>query len=294
VDDDYIAEIAEVPFRNADDYKYWQMQQLDALVFSDDYLEETLVRLTEIDGYWYGKSVEDLRDMLRVYWRNAGRWRLAAEVSESQYAEHAVETWRDVILEKTNESIIDAQKIYFIDLKLQGTRDTLSKAQSRLELLSNIKVAFDQWYEVAGSSSRTGVLDPSERWWLISLASQAAGLNLGWQSLLVSFPSPNAVMEEYLPWVEQVLIAIEAESEAITLQIEELEHQSEILLSEWENSLQGGDGLAATLTIEKLSDMEPSVRKLRSTFTAALVGGLLGLLLWGVITLLRIHRGLES
>jgi hypothetical protein len=294
IDDGYIAEIAEVPFRNADDYKYWQMQQLNALVLSDGYLNETLSRLSEADAYWQEVTVEDLRNMFRVYWRNAGEWRLTAEVKERHYAKDAVENWRDVILEKTNKSITNARQIYLIDLQLQGIRDDLFHAQSRLEQLLQIEVALDQWYEEADDSSRNEVLDLSERWWLISLASQAAGMNLGWQSLLDSFPSPNAAIAEYLPWVEQVLIAVEAESESIAIQVEESEQQIEVLLYEWENALQGGDGLAATLTIEQLSDKEPSIRPLRPTFTSALVGGLLGLLIWGVITLLRIHRGLES
>lgn len=294
MEDDYIAEFAEVPFRNADDYKYWQMQQLNALVFSDEYLSETLSRLSEEDEYWQEVSIQDLRDMLQVYWRNAGRWRLAAEISEGQYAEHAVESWRDVILEKTNTSITNARKILLIDLQLKRTRDALLEAQTRIEQLAGIKVALMQWYEQVESTSGTGVLDSSERWWLMSLVSQAAGTNLGWQSLLDSFPSLVATLEEYLPWVEQAVVAIEAESEAIAIQIGELNQQNEILQSEWEKALQDGDGLAATLTVEQLSDNGAHVRQVRPTYAAALVGGMLGLLSWGVITLLKIYRGSQA
>ncbi len=293
-EDSYISEIAEVPFRNADDYKYWQMQQLNALVFSDAYLGETLSRLAETDEYWQGVTVQDLRDMFQVYWRNAGRWRLAAEVRESHYAAQAVETWRDVILEKTNDSITNARKIYLTDLQLQRTEDALLEAQTRLEQLAEFKGALVQWQEQVKGTSGAVALDPSERWWLMTLVSQAAGMNLGWQSLLDSIPPLEAALEEYIPWVEQVIIAIEAESAAIAIQIEELDRQSEILQSEWELALQDSDGLAATLMVEQLSDMEPSLRQSRRFFSAALVGGMVGLLLWGMITLFKINRRSES
>jgi hypothetical protein len=294
VEDDYIAQFAEVPFRNADDYKYWQMQQLEALALSDKYLDETLTRLMEEDVYWQGVSIEDFRAMLSVNWRNAGRWRLAAELVESQYAEQAVKTWRDVILEKTNNSISNAQQLYLIDLELQGIKEARLNAQSRLEQLNEIEVALTRWRETVERSSKSLMLDPAEREWLINLASQAAGLDQGWQLLLSSFPPPNATIEKYLAWMEQILIAIDAESEVIKRQLVELQQRSDDLFSEWEVTLKEGDGLAATLTIEKLSGDEASLRHLRPTTTAALVGGLIGLLFWGLITLLRISRGLES
>lgn len=293
-EDDYIAEIAKLPFRNADDYKYWQMQQLNALVFSDEYLGETLSRLKETDIYWQEFTVQELRDMFQVYWRNAGRWRLAAEVSRSHNAKQAVETWRDVILEKTNGSITDARKIYLIDLQLQRTEDALLESKIRQAQLAEIKAVLLDWREKIQGTDGTGVLDPSQRWWLISLASQAAGVNLGWRSLLDSIPSPGASMEEYIPWVEKIIIHMEAESEAIATQIDELDRQSEILQSEWELALQDSDGLAATLVVEKLSDMEPRLSQVRPNFIAALVGGMFGLLLWGAITLIDIYRRSEK
>ena len=138
-DDDYISEFAGVPFRNADDYKYWQMLQLNALVLSDDYLDETLERLREIDEHWQEVSVEELRKIFQVYWRNAGTWRIAAEVSKTQLAEQAVETWRDVILEKTEASIASAQEIFLLELQIQAIRDSLLKVRIRSDLLLEVE-----------------------------------------------------------------------------------------------------------------------------------------------------------
>ena len=292
--DNYISEFAEVPFRNADDYKYWQMQQLNALVFSDDYLDETLSRLVDIDTYWQEVSVEELREILQVYWRNAGMWRLAAEVSKSPYAEQAVETWRDVILEKTEDSIAYAREIFLLDLQLQVIRESLLKVRNRLEQLSEVEEALSQIHAELESDDNFNLLNPSERWRLLSLVSQAAGMNLGWQSLLDSFPVSNDHVEDYISWVEKVMIGIGVESETLSNQIESLERESVIVLAEWEDAVQDGDGLAATLTVEKIIGLDTSVRQLRPTYIAALVGGLLGLLVWGVFTLMRIQKGLES
>ena len=292
--DNYISEFAEVPFRNADDYKYWQMQQLNALVFSDDYLDETLSRLVDIDTYWQEVSVEELREILQVYWRNAGMWRLAAEVSKSPYAEQAVETWRDVILEKTEDSIAYAREIFLLELQLQVIRESLLKVRNRLEQLSEIEEALSQIHAELEADDKSNLLNPSERWRLLSLVSQAAGMNLGWQSLLDSFPVSNDHVEDYISWVERVMIGIGVESETLSNQIESLERESVIVLAEWEDAVQDGDGLAATLTVEKIIGLDTSVRQLRPTYIAALVGGLLGLLVWGVFTLMRIQKGLES
>jgi hypothetical protein len=293
-DDDYISEFAQVPFRNADDYKYWQMGQLNTLVFSDDYLDETLARLREIDTYWREVSVEELREIFQVYWRNTGTWRLAAEVSKSSYAEQAVETWRDVILEKTEASITNAQEIFLLELQIQAIRASLLKVQIRSEQLSEVEETLSHFQRELESSNNYGILDPSDRWRLLSLVSQAAGMNLGWQSLMDSSPQSNAKVEDYLSWIDEIVIAIGVESEILSIQVESLERESIVVLAKWEDSVRDGDGLAATLTVEQITGFDTVVRQLRPISIAALVGGLLGMLVWCVLILLRIQKGLES
>jgi len=293
-DDDYISEFAGVPFRNADDYKYWQMLQLNALVLSDDYLDETLERLREIDEHWQEVSVEELREIFQVYWRNAGTWRIAAEVSKSQLAEQAVETWRDVILEKTEASIASAQEIFLLELQIQAIRDSLLQARIRSDLLLEVEETLVKFHKELESLKNSDPIDPSERWRLLSLVSQAAGMNIGWQSLLDSFPESHADEEEYSSWLDEIVIHIGVESELLSNQVEVLERESDQVLAEWEQAVKDGDGLAATLTVEQISGFNMSVRQLRPTGIAALVGGLLGLLVWGVFTSLRIQRRLKS
>ena len=74
----YITEVAQESFENLDDYKHWQMSQLNALVISDEYLVETLNRLQDDDSYWQGFDVLELRQVLSVAWRNTGEWHFSA------------------------------------------------------------------------------------------------------------------------------------------------------------------------------------------------------------------------
>lgn len=93
-EDRYAAEYADTEFRNLDDYKHWQMSQLEVLVRSDAYLQETLNRLRKADSAWHAVEAPELRNMLKAYWRNAGRWRLTAENQDAGLARQAVQIWK--------------------------------------------------------------------------------------------------------------------------------------------------------------------------------------------------------
>jgi hypothetical protein len=293
-EDNYVAEIAEIPFRNADDYKYWQMQMLNTVVFSDEYLEQTLSNLMENDDYWENKSVEDLRSMLQVYWRNAGEWRLSAEASDPQHASQAVTIWQEVILDHTSSSITKAQDIYVLDQQMQTLQEMLFRDETRIEELSNISDTLNQWLGDMQSINQSEQLEILTRWWLFSLVSRSAEMDPAWQSLLDAFPSADAPLSEYDTWVEKTMTSIEIDMEQLSTRINNIENQHANLLDEWKIALQDSDGLAATLSVEKDDNSEPNIRKLRPVPLGALVGGLLGVLIWGGITLIQLSRGLSA
>jgi hypothetical protein len=70
----------------------------------------------------------------------------------------------------------------------------------------------------------------------------------------------------------------------------ELAEQRAQVTAEWEQERQRGQGLAATMIVEKSSDASPQVDPARSTSLVALVGGVIGLIVWGLYTLLQITR----
>jgi hypothetical protein len=62
------------------------------------------------------------------------------------------------------------------------------------------------------------------------------------------------------------------------------------LSSQWETALQEGQGLAATLNLGNRKSTPPEVRQIRSYGLAALIGSMVGLLLWIVVFLVKVTR----
>ncbi len=73
--------------RNLDDYKNWQMEQLNQFLFTDGVLLATLEDLQQADPAWAGETLDTLRSRLRADWRTAGDWQLTATHDNQGQAE---------------------------------------------------------------------------------------------------------------------------------------------------------------------------------------------------------------
>lgn len=293
VDDSYVSDYANVVFDNLDDYKHWQMSQLSLLVTFDDYLQETLIRLREQNPYWNEVDVPRLKAMLTAYWRDAGRWRLVVENKNPEMAAQAVNTWRDVIVEKTNSSISKSRELLQIDLQMKNLTREESETNLRQTEMGEVRNAILAWEEQVLDNSDNSPPNDLDRWRLWTLAARAAGYDLGWQELLNDFPTVNSASQAYGPWVDRLIASVDLEVQNIQNQIESIGKERTGLQTQWENSLPEGRGLSAALVVEKPSDQSPDIVQARPTSTAALVGGLLGLLVWGFVTLVQISRKLK-
>ena len=290
-DDSYVPAFANTEFRNPDDYKHWQMSQLSVLAFSDEYVEETLNRLKGLDPAWETVDVPRLRSMLSVYWRNAGRWRLVARVEDPRLAAQLVEAWRQVILEKSNQAVARSQQIYLLDLEQQAIQAEQLETRLQAEDLLKVQAALSSWLEKVAGSPQGEVLGTAERLPLSALAASAAGLDPGWQGLFAEMPPPGASLQEYLPWVEQLVMASEQKAEMLDARLEVLQEEQSRVEDEWQQALQDGRGLSATLSVGVLQDSPPDVSQPRPAGSAVLVGGLAGFLAWGLFELARISAG---
>ena len=85
-DENVMAYALGTRFNFADDYKNWQMSQLDLLTGAPDVLAETLTRLQTQDAYGQSTSLEDLQYSLHASWRNTGVWRLVASHEQPERA----------------------------------------------------------------------------------------------------------------------------------------------------------------------------------------------------------------
>lgn len=290
LDDRYIPEFAGAEFRNIDDYKHWQMLQLSILVLSDPYMQESLNRLREQDPYWSSIDEKDLRAMLDANWRNAGLWLLVADGGTSERAVEAVETWRDVILELTNESLTSSRELFKLELTLRSLNDELVENQLKLVVLQDFHSDLNNLLNELNRAQGVGTADENDRLEIIALAHQLESLFPDGQSILEEFPNENAPLGEYLAWIERVNLLIENEMDSIRSAKTFLEDEILQVTSTWEMGLAKAQGLSATLALENLQNAQPKVKQLRSYSLAALVGTLIGLLLWILIFLIRVTR----
>jgi hypothetical protein len=290
VEDRYNAAYTNFEFRNPDDYKHWQMSQLNTLVYSDEYIEETLRRLRTQDQAWNDVSHADLSNMLTVAWRNAGRWMLSAETDNQQMAAEALEAWKSVILEKVNASIDQSKKLYQIDLDLRAiTTAQLKNQEQQLSLEASLET-IKEMSEELGQDSSDQPLDPVVRSRLLQSVAQSAELNAGWRTVFETFPVEGAPTSEYQNWIDLAIAALEQGIQTNTQQSALLDRDRLDKTAEWQAGLEAGKGLAATLQVEELAKKAPKIQQILSTSLAMLVGALLGLIVWLFVILIRITR----
>jgi hypothetical protein len=266
------------------------MQQLNVLVFLDAYLQGTLERLRQTDSYWDGIDVATLRGMLRTAWRNAGDWQLSARGKSADRASQAVEAWRDEILEQTEGAIASAGRLYPLDLRLRAITAAESDTWERQARLELVKQALQTWQTESANNPGDKPLEINARWRLNILASQAAGFDPDWQSHLDAIPPPEAPVEDYVEWIDRLLVMVDQEVVNLQERSKALVEQRAQVTAEWEQERQRGQGLAATMIVEKPAEAPPQVAPARSTSLVALVGGMVGLIAWGLYTLMQITR----
>ena len=73
--------------------------------------------------------------------------------------------------------------------------------------------------------------------------------------------------------------------------LQALQEEQSRVEDEWQQALQDGRGLSATLSVGVLQDSPPDVSQPRPAGSAVLVGGLAGFLAWGLFELARISAG---
>ncbi len=274
---------ADAIFRNPDDYKNWNMEQLNVIVMSDEILQKTLARLAAVDPYWKDISSQELASRVRVYWRNVGVWRLVAEDRQPVRAEALAQIWKAVTLEEISialKNALIAQQIY--DHFIASTRAQID-ASLRATELSQVANALTTWRASTLQADPNQPLDSAAHWRILSLVSQVARMNAAGDALMAQIPPEGSLLLEYQAWVDQTLVAIDAELPIVQKQLADLTPQTEAYYAEWGNQNHIAYGLSMYLTVEDIENSEVIVKQVRLDSTAALVGGCLGLVVWCLI-----------
>jgi len=285
--DRYIVQVVQDELRKLDDYKNWQMEQLNGLAVTDDFLSDTLERLQAEDAYWLDVSSEELFYQLRGSWRNAGRWHLAAEASKPEMAIQVVETWAKVIDARMNEGIVHARELVAIDTSLVTTADELTSSLVRYQTLSQVKKDLQDARLVLEEYPPDEPWISYDHWRLISQVTRAADWDPGWQALLEAYPAAEAFPSEYLLWVEHALSLVESDLDILPERIEYLEDQHETLAEQYAEAAEKSLGLSAAMDLDHTEKVAPQVEDVRPSGLLMLVGGVLAVLIWLLIMLAR-------
>jgi len=285
----YVAYNGDAIFRNADDYKNWQFGELEAYVTSNDVLDETLRRLRQQDAYWGGVTGAQLEPHLQAFWRNAGKWRLAADWPGRERSTQLNLAWSEVVLEKTKSAAEHARTVLVLEAQLEALSRTDVDVRSRLVQLTQIRQALRVWRGEHEQQSGEPV-DELARWRLEFLAANAAGFLPGKLVLPGHYPPPEADASAYLPGLDQAIVALDEALVILSAQSADLATQRETLMARWQEESKASHNLTANLQIDALSSESPPVQPIRPTGQLALVGGGLGILTWGLVWLGRPAR----
>jgi len=283
-----VAYNADVINNNPDDYKNWQLSQLNALAIAPDVLQETLNRLQASDPGWAGVRPEDLQKSLILTWRNTGLWHLAAENVQPQKAAQVVQAWSDVILEKYHQAFAAATQMSALDRQLFSINQTITQAKWRYAELTSVKAGLRDWRSSASQAQADQPPDNLTRWRLWSLVENVAGSDPAWTALLDDMPAPQTAIQAYLPWVEHIITVIDNEAQTLQGQIDSLTPEQASLAEKQAAATLVSRGLSGNLIVEKATSAAHEVASLRPTSLMALVGGILGFLAWLIAWLARI------
>lgn len=273
-------------YRNPDDYKNWQLKQLNDLALSETILQETLRRLQVLDPAWADVETADLRARFRTLWRNTGRWRLVVESPDPKQSELAAAVWSQVYLDTYARATGAAAETLALDGRLQGLSAAQADAQVRLESLQAAHGQLAAWGAGLDQLAGAGGVGELERWRGLAVFAAVAGYNPAWQSLGAAFPPGGAGPEPYRAWLEQVFAVMEAEMAVLQSQVNDLDVERGAALAEYQLATDASLGLSSTVEMGLLAPVAPA-QPVRSTALAALVGGLLGIFSWVMLWLVR-------
>ena len=268
-----------VRVETANDYKNWQMANLELVLFTQPVLEQTLIQLRQQDAYWETVKTDELLSMLDVFWRNAGRWSMVAEHPQSDRALQAVQAWEDTSLEVIHNALQKSQQVLVLDARIQAASNEQARLTSRQAELVQAQEMLYRWVDNINQKPAEEPLgDPLRRQGWISVGIPQP--MPAWESLSQAYPELDAPVEEYADWaisadevLSAELIGVEGEIESHSLAVENLSE-------EYSQANAESLGLSANLIVESVTEAPAEISQPRTTSTLVLVGGLLGLFTW--------------
>lgn len=265
-------------YTNVDDYKNWQMSQLSSVLLTDDILEETLNDLRLEDSYWNDISLASLRHMLRAEWRTAGIWTLLADSKSAKRSNQAVRAWSRNAVSGVKQAIFASEQLIQVDEALQKIINEKTDNNLLQQEYQISKQALQDWLQSIETLPQDQPLPATERWKILYLAGRITQFSPAWLELLADQPDESASPPAYIDWVNQLLVAIEAELPILAEQGQYLEEQRGQFGAQYDQLQEASLGLSSNLVIKSIEKSPPEV--IRPTTLMVLIGTITGFLAW--------------
>jgi hypothetical protein len=282
-----------IKFNYADDYKNWQMANLNTMIYMDPVIVETLNRLRQQDPYWESVSRDDLAGMLHAYWRNAGKWRLVADNSRPKFASQAVQAWRDVILEQLSTAIQASQKTMEIDNQLRALAENQVRIISGTVGMQQASAVFKVSQQALAQQPPAQIVNEAQRQKML-LTLQNAGARAVIASLSETFPKVGSTNGQVVSWLQGAIPSLDTAIQSWQARGEELKQQQAQLSQAYADASKTSLGFSANLQVEPVSVGSPALSSSRPTATLVLVSAAIGLLAWLLAGSLYIMRKTKS
>lgn len=270
--------LAKPRYSNIDNYHYWQMNQLETVIYRDRLVRTALENLRREDPYWNAVDEAQFRRMLDAEWRTAGAWRLTAAHADPQRARQAALAWSDLATQSAAQAITAARETLVLDQQLTQAAAAQLENQLRVKSMIGAEQSLRAWLETAAGLDPAAALPPDLRWQVFSLTTAYATDDPAWQALLADQPAPDAPVSTFLSWAQAALGRLQAELAVLPAQTAALEAENAGLKERFKTAADDSLGLSPNLDIESFGEIE--IRTVRPASTLALVGGFVGLLAW--------------
>ena len=101
-------------------------------------------------------------------------------------------------------------------------------------------------------------------------------------------PAVGSLPENYRTWIDNTILILNQQVQITETEIDALEMKKNLLAEDYAEATQNSLGLSGNMIIERVTDSPPSISVARSTATFVFVGGILGLIAWGLFWLTKI------
>jgi hypothetical protein len=161
-------------YSDIDDYKNYQMSQLDELMNRDETLDATLAKLRQQDSQWEQVDIDQLRAMLDTEWRAAGQWGLTATHRNPEQAAQAAQAWSEVAYDATQQAIDLAEQAIVLDENMGPLYKQKALAEIRQAELLILQKALQEQLQALRQAPADQPLVTGMRWRILGLTTRLA------------------------------------------------------------------------------------------------------------------------